>query len=571
MIYRVMLLNKFNKQPLRKKLLIIYLIGFLIPIISINIIFSYNLYMEQKEFQEKKFSSSMDKIKLIIETEMEQNLVQMYNIFINNQLYTFLETDYRNVREYLGERRNIRDIDRTITNIRLQNNQVEIFTKNKTIPNDSVFKKMDVSVRNSAWYRDFTHTKKSVDIYFNKEDPDYISIIKLLNYRSSNRLEHIIKINIPISKINEDILNIAINEEFSIISPTGDIVLVNKNSLTNFQKYNFTFDNIEALDQWTIEGRLENLGFLESASFLDKDILLISIILIVLIGTMGIYILARSFYGRIYGLTLKIKDIRDGIFKPIELNPDYMDEITDLAISYNVMTNKIDELINEITDAKLREKNIEIVKRKAQINALRSQINPHYLFNVLESIRMKSIIKGEKETGDIIKHLSKSFRHIISWDSNIISIGEELEIAKDFLIVQKYRFGDKLDYEIECEDMIRDFKIPKLTLQPFIENSCIHGIEKSSENGKIKISISKSHDNIVCKIRDNGIGITSNDLEMLKDSINYFDLESTHIGFSNAYWRLKNNFPNMVFDIETEVSKGTEITITLPTTEDFDD
>lgn len=559
-----MLFIKFNKQPLRRKLLIIYIVGFLIPIVSINLLFSYNLYHEQVEFNRINFINSIEKVKLVIEPEIELSMRYISELFINDRLYYFLRKDYQSIREYLKEKSKIEDIERTLSNIRLQENSVQIYTTNNTIQPDNNFMVIDKSVSSTPWFRDFILSGKKVHVFFDSTNPYSISVIRSLNYRSMYKSNIIVKIDIPTYKFYREFNRLAINIDFSVISENGDHVLSLKSKINNPVKYKINFDSRKILDGWYIEARMQNYSFFNSAVYLGKKLIIFSIIFIVIFGSLLIYILSKSFYSRIYNLSYKIRNIRYGNFEEVEINESYKDEISELAISYNIMIKKIHELINEISEAKLREKNIEIVKRKAQINALRSQINPHYLFNVLESIRMKSLIKGEKETGDIIKHLSKSFRHIISWESNIITIDQEIGIAKDFLTVQKYRFGDKLDYEIDIDDNCKEIEIPKLTLQPFIENSCIHGIEKSSKKGKITISIKQIHDKIVCKIADNGVGISKKNLEEIKVAIKHFDMDHKHIGFSNAYWRLKNHYPELLFEIDTKEEIGTDITISIP-------
>src|SRR5690606_347847 len=136
------------------------------------------------------------------------------------------------------------------------------------------------------------------------------------------------------------------------------------------------------------------------------------------------------------------------------------------------------------------EKNMEIEHRHAQLNALQSQINPHFLFNALETIRMRSIIKKEAETAKIIHNMAKLFRGSLTWKRDKVPLTEELEFINCFLEIQKYRFADRLEYKIEVEEAASKCLIPKLIFLPFVENACIHGIEKVRHGGEVIITFS---------------------------------------------------------------------------------
>ncbi len=554
----------FKEQNLRNKLLIIYVVGFLIPMLSINTLFSYNVYLKELDFDKKNLESQLSKTSLLIQNEINEVLQIIYSVYINEDLADLLQNDDRSSSEYLKSRKQAFKSDSILSQLRTYDIQYTIYTKNSSFRPDPVIKSITSKVESKLWYREFTQSEKTAHLHYSKENPYYISIIRTLDYSKplTKRWDNILKADIPLTKIIKHLREFQHGGGITLLSGKNDVIYKSKGIKDSDYTVKVNFEDFKLLEEWALLGDINNREF--KNNIFKNNYIALFMIFIVVLGSALIFILSRSFYSRIYNLSDKIKSINSGKFEYVEIVDGQKDEITELAQNYNSMIGQIDKLINEVSESKLRENNIELAKNKAQLDALISQINPHYLFNVLESIRMKSIIKNEKETAGIIKHLSKSFRHTISWDESIIPIKKELEIANDFLIVQKYRFGDKLNYVFNVEDECYNVLIPRLTLQPFIENSCIHGIEKSSSPGTIVIDIKKIDNNLICKITDDGVGMSDEQVYMLHSRISEFDQQSKHIGFSNAYWRLKKYYSGFNLEIDTEPGSGTTIKLTIP-------
>ena len=130
---------------------------------------------------------------------------------------------------------------------------------------------------------------------------------------------------------------------------------------------------------------------------------------------------------------------------------------------------KLQELLLEVTDATRKQK-------EAEIHALEAQINPHFLFNALESIRMHSILKKEEETADMIQKLAIMVRQNVDWSSDSNTIKRELAFVEAYLSLQKYRFGERLSYQINAQEDCQNILVPKLTITTFVENACVHGL-----------------------------------------------------------------------------------------------
>jgi two-component system sensor histidine kinase YesM len=178
---------------------------------------------------------------------------------------------------------------------------------------------------------------------------------------------------------------------------------------------------------------------------------------------------------------------------------------------------------------------------------------------------MRSVLKNENETADIIKSLSKTFRQLLHWSSDLIPIEEEISFIDDFLKIQKYRFGDRFNYSIKVDDSAKALSIPKMTIQPFIENACVHGIEKSKYPGVLDINIESDDKFAHIKISDNGKGMDEVFLDNFLKDIQDEEYKGKSIGIRNVYARLKLFYKDeFSFNIESEINEGTRVILKVP-------
>ena len=232
------------------------------------------------------------------------------------------------------------------------------------------------------------------------------------------------------------------------------------------------------------------------------------------------------------------------------------------------MADRMNELIQTVYVDKLKEQEMDIARQNAELQALHSQINPHFLFNALESIRMRSLIKSENETAEMVEHLALMQRANVNWHSDTVSLEEEVSFIEAYLELQKYRFGDRLNYEIEIDDSCKSLKLPRLSIVTFVENACVHGIEGKTEKGWIFIRVYPDGKRTNIEIEDTGIGITDEARDILLFKMNNASLDliktGRGIGITNACLRLKM-MPdsNVEFYLESEIGVGTTVVISV--------
>lgn len=223
------------------------------------------------------------------------------------------------------------------------------------------------------------------------------------------------------------------------------------------------------------------------------------------------------------------------------------------------------------------EKKLEIIRKRVDLYTLQSQINPHFLYNTLDSIRSRALLDGQKEIAAMTEVLSKFFRYCISQEESLVQIREEMNHIKDYYYIQKYRFEDRFDMEIQVErEEIYDYYIPKMTLQPLVENAMIHGLEKVKRKGHLRIGIAATDSKIVITVSDNGIGMDVEQLDRLNQRMNQMFLagskKSGHhsIAVTNVNARIKITFgENYGIWYRSMINEGTDAVITIPVIDDF--
>lgn len=255
-------------------------------------------------------------------------------------------------------------------------------------------------------------------------------------------------------------------------------------------------------------------------------------------------------------LTKKMSKVKNGEFDQyIEVTGS--EEIRQLSITFNYMLDDLNNYVNELIKAQQE-------KRKAEIHALQAQINPHYVFNTLTSIKWL-IWQGESEKSiNMINAFIMLLRNTISNMDEFVTVGQEIENLKNYALINNIRYGDHVVVEYYMQQDCEKYLLPKLILQPFIENSFFHAFPMDKK-GEIQVFIKEVGDNIQFEITDNGIGMSESQLEASIGNAKVKTEHFTGIGINNVDDRIKLIYGmNYGISIHSEVNKGTTVIIQLP-------
>ena len=230
-----------------------------------------------------------------------------------------------------------------------------------------------------------------------------------------------------------------------------------------------------------------------------------------------------------------------------------------LSDSLNAMIDKINELLDQVTTEQIR-------LRKAEFELLQAQINPHFLYNTLDTIVWLAEAGDQKRVVSMVGNLSDFFRTSLNQGKDIISIREELAHVRSYLEIQQVRYQDILRYEITVPEDLYEYKIPKITIQPLVENALYHRIKNKRGQGTITVSGKRNENGFVLYVRDNGIGMTQERLKEVRAGIQKLSYTGKEIyGLYNVNERIRLNFGETYgISIESTYGEGTCVSISLP-------
>lgn len=244
------------------------------------------------------------------------------------------------------------------------------------------------------------------------------------------------------------------------------------------------------------------------------------------------------------------------------------DEISSVVSSYNLMIDRLSILIKNLTKAELKNHRVLFEKQSIEFQALQSQINPHFLYNTLETMNAYAIIKDEVEISEMTVALAQMFRYAVR-NLEVVTLMEEKEHVENFLTIAKHRIQREIDVQFLVDQNLYNEEVVKLTIQPIVENAILHGFKKNSDIDSIAIQVTKSKGLLLIEIKDNGVGIPPKKLEELKRVLKQTNNNQINtkmgIGLSNVNRRIQLIYGNDYgLDVYSQIDVGTTVGIKMP-------
>ena len=570
------------------KLLILYFALLFIPIVYTNALFYNKISDNVKADNKAQIYRSIEKTKNEFTRLINTGMTLSHAIYTDNNLYEMLDRQYSDLEEYyVYFDKYLRGLMRKYLLAFSNIEEISIYSANSTILTADTYFKLDDEVMQNEWYKKLQNIRNKILVYsYASPNPPFtdikVSIIRKLD-NIPDGIEKILKIDMNFKVISQIISDSNLDGKIFLVNDDNNIVYSTDRSFMSGVDSLISFDNIElnpgeftievglddttSLSDWRIVGVFTDIGINDSLLSALGFVGILSIISLTA-ASLAIKLISKSFNDRIITISRHMEKVKNQEFELIG-EEGGADEIGQLMCDFNSMALRIKKLIQDVYEADIQKKSLELERKQAELNALQSQINPHFLFNTLESIRIRSLMKDEIETADIVKCLSKTFRRMLVWGNDLITVRTEIEYINDYLQIQKYRFSEKLNYSMFVQDEALNCKILKMTIQPFIENSCIHGIEDKTGNGCISLTIKKADGKLAIMIKDNGCGMHPDKLNSIISTLQQdSDINSDKFGIRNVYNRLRLFYgKNFEFNMESEPNKGTKIYISIPANE----
>lgn len=505
--------KRIDNYNIKKKFYYLYIICILLPLVITDSVIVYIVIRSEEISQYKEMENAANAVQYSLSNTFEQAAEFAKKIYMNKYINEFLDKEYENTYDYVTSYYEFFRGTKFEDISGQDYIKVTIYSDNDTIINGGSFSKINRDA-GLDWYKYFKNSGLQQMLFFNYEvnsnpvtsNKRKIMFIKKLDFFDKQR-EKLLVIELSygniisyLKKMNYP-MDIFICQDKKIVLSNGKYT----NIMEEFEEFN-TKESVGYKTSIVLYGTELNFYVLNTKNTALKEIKNHLPIILLLVMANAVFpiimmqFLHKSFTVRLGILsdTLRNIDGEDDLVEIKNIHGD--DEIGSLMGSYNKMAEKINTLIEMVYKNKIKEQEMTVARQKAELLALRSQINPHFLFNTLESIRMHSVLRNENDTADMIEKLAVLERQYVDWGESFISISRETELIKTYLDIQKYRFGDKLSYEIDVDNSCRDFIIPKLAVVTFVENACVHGIESKTSSGWIFVRIYRKDEFIYIEI-----------------------------------------------------------------------
>lgn len=578
---------------IKNQLYTVYLLGILIPIAIVGCYLILNTHSLLIKHHSAQINSDNIRVRSIIldVTTSVKNIAD--EIFSDDHLQEILSTTYNSKQEANAAIGNYNKFKKILSRYAEISN-ITIYTMNDSIQDYANFRKVTPEIQRADWFieasntaRYLWHTRVVTDskgtnphneLTFSYRIPvtkrgDYALLVINVsnNYLKSrinnNTFKTIITVNKdPIFYGNEknlkETLALPINYDQKYFTYSGNAYYNGEEALVELS----TLIPIQTQDKIFIVT-------VDTDTFKDTNKIILvcvaTLLFSIFVPLLIVITYANHFSSRINTLRSEMHKVSSGDYNIIH-GFTGNDELSEVYTDLTTMITSIKEMDKEIYEGKISQQRLENHQQKMEFQMLSSQINPHFLYNTLETIRMKALSNQDRDVATAVKLLGKYMRHNLESTGISISLRTELEYIEIYLNIQKLRFGDKINFAISIEPgfSTSNYYILSLLIQPIVENSIIHGLEEVESNGMIHINISTDQDNdtVIIAVSDNGIGLTKEELDKLLTRIHSREKRSTSsIGLFNIYQRIQLCYGNAYgLTITSTPNEGTTVSIILP-------
>ena len=569
-----------NNYKLNKKLLFLYVVCVLLPLIVTDSVVIYIALHTEEVKQQHMMENDVNAVQFSFSNSIESAASVVKAVDTNEYIDNFLNEKYESSLSYFVACNKAKNLLFN-NNIGGDSSRMTIYADNETITNGGKFSRLS-SIKDEEWYQYMVQTGCNTCVYTyydQSRSPVVGAKRKILFLRRMNcygsGCEKVVKIELDYGALVRGLVKMNYESPIYICSD-GKILYSNdgKSSSTGMDFLPFIYeDQVGYEKEMTVYGKTLQIYALKSKTNIVDSMLQNAPLILLLVLINAVFPLTfmvainRSLTTRIRELGQAFESVDQDRLVSIACVRG-KDEIGALMQNYNRMVDRTNELIQTVYKDRLKKQEMDIARQHAELLALHSQINPHFLFNALESIRMHSIIKQEYETADMVSKLAVMTRQNVDWGEELVEIRREMEFVEAYLGLQKYRFGDRLSYQLDVAEDCRELRLPKLTVVTFVENACVHGIESKTTPGWIFVRISRDEEELCIEVEDTGDGMDEQTVKILNEKLQNPSIEQlkdkSRVGMLNASLRIKMlTSGNYRISIESEQGVGTMIQLRL--------
>lgn len=577
-----------NDVPLKYKFLFIYLLCVLVPILSINALFYVQISRNVEARERENLEISVDRVAYDLMQIVNECVAISNTVAADRSFNEMMDVAYPDNEAYYDAYNDIlKDKMRQYSNLHSYIYWMGVYTSNPTIQNGSSYFILSDSDKKSEWYRKISGGSDKVLLTSyqgtNPLNPPqqevFVSLIRKLDNFTGQPYTKYLRIDLRLNNVQELFQKERDYLRFKLLDEQNRVVLesdhsyfsLDPNVLLNVDTGNSqpssqiirTLSSAAYTKGWRLVATPEGREINHEMSRVLR-ISLILAILTIIIPTLLMIVIIKSYNLRVRLLYKHMKLVKYEKFEIIDMY-EGKDEIGGLIRSFNLMTDKIRNLINDVYKLEIQKKDLELERVRAELNYLESQVDPHFLFNTLNAILVICKKYKYEEVTDVIRNLALILRRLLSWKDDLITVEEEISFIEMYLQIEKFRFQSRFTYDLNIDPAVLNCRIPKMCVQALVENSCKHGLQSVKRARKIHVSASLDDIGLLIVVSDNGKGIGKDKLEWIESHLHSEQDSGENIGLRNVYKRLLMYYDGRArFTIESTEYERTVITIQIP-------
>ncbi|MHA6532988.1 sensor histidine kinase [Paenibacillus sp. BAC0078] len=591
------LVRLINNMKMKYKLIFFYIIVVMIPVLILGITLISYFRGEALTRAIDQASNNVAKIKIQMTTKLRVPTDISNLLYFDKDLEKLVNTYYPNTLELTKAYLNYTDFQDYILQYREISN-IRLFIDNPTLVDNMSIAPLTPELKTRIWYKKIMQSPglnwmyiPDKEAYNNspKATINKLSLVRRVVYPEYQKTG-VLMVQVVQDELNQMLyqepFETIITDEQGYIVAAKDPKLVGSTldsfdigkDLTNTAQ-NVIRTTVKGKDSYVIVdeirpalsvSRLKVISVFETKSILSgaNKVSLLGLMIIIgvlLIALVMVYVISFLMTKRLLRLSRQLNQVALGNLNVVS-QIDGTDEIGQLSRQFNYMVASINRLLSQVVESNEKNNKLEIAQREIKLKMMASQIHPHFLFNALESIRMNAHLKGDKEIANIVRLLGKLMRKNLEVGRERAPIKEEVEMMRSYLEIQKFRYEDRLEYEIDFDSKAADVLIPPLIIQPMVENSVVHGLENKEGTVHVHVSITLHEDEVQVCVTDDGIGITEERLAEIMSVITRAEEEpQSRIGLRNVHQRLVMYYGEAHgLNISSEQGAGTRIFFSIP-------
>ncbi|HHW00483.1 MAG TPA: sensor histidine kinase [Clostridiaceae bacterium] len=581
------MLTVFNNLSIKYKLFIYFMVLVLLTILTIGFLTNIVFSNAMEKLANESALHAISQANISVETSI-RNMENIMDIIARNpHVLKFIRMKIVDPSDERYEvESNVRSLLAGFTQYYYDIESIAIVNKNDLFISNEMYKVENDPLIDEGWYikcidhPDVLHILgrpfgRNLTEYKKVSTDEIFSIAKAVRDPSNNEVSGVILIDLRIKILENIIKDIQLGKSgfVYIADSNGDVVYAPVNHVVPrikrqwfsdervFNKYilgqHYQFIYTSSFyTKWKVIGVFSlNETLKEVVNIRNYTLVILLVISVIALGLS--FILSSSIAKPISKLRRLMKKAESGDLS-VSFDVMYNDEIGHLGRSFNAMINEIRNLIEVVYKEQKS-------KREAELRILQSQIKPHFLYNTLDTIHWMAKKYGATDVIQVINALTKLFRISLSKGNEVITLSEELEHVKSYLLIQKVRYEEMLEYEIIVQNDLNKLYIQKIILQPIVENAIYHGIKAKGEPGKIVVTASVEDNTLVLRVKDDGVGIKDNELEAINNTLENLSGKRTGYGLFNVNERIRLSYGNEYgITLKSAPGKGTEVIIRHP-------